>query len=187
MNEMIYTKFLLQDLAHSRHHFFNTCTPNTHTHHICTHKIVLHLTRLSLPSLKKEETILSLPSSWRNIIFPKAVQNNDPELITYAQVALEVKNQPASAWDVRDMGSIPGSGRSPGGGDGNPLQYSCLENPMERGDWWVPEHSVAQSQTQLKWLSTHALGKIYPFQFSLTFSLSIHYIRSRRPGKLMTK
>ena len=44
-----------------------------------------------------------------------------------------VKNPPASAGDIRDMGSIPGSGRSPGGGHGNPLQYSCLENPMDRG------------------------------------------------------
>jgi len=46
-------------------------------------------------------------------------------------VALVVKNLPANAGDVRDMGSIPRSGRSPGGGHGNPLQYSCLENPME--------------------------------------------------------
>ena len=46
-----------------------------------------------------------------------------------------VKNLPANAEDVRDMGSIPGLGRSPGGGHGNPLQYSCLENPMGRGAW----------------------------------------------------
>ena len=48
-----------------------------------------------------------------------------------------VKNLPAKAGDIRDMGSIPGSGRSPGGGHGNPLQYSCLENPMDRGAWWA--------------------------------------------------
>ena len=47
-----------------------------------------------------------------------------------------VKNLPASAGDTADMGSIPGLGRSPGGGNGNPLQYSCLENPMDRGAWW---------------------------------------------------
>ena len=46
-----------------------------------------------------------------------------------------VKSTPASAVDLRDMGSVPGSGRSPGGGDGNPLQYSCLENSMDRGAW----------------------------------------------------
>ena len=54
-----------------------------------------------------------------------------------SQVALVVKNPPANAGDIRDMGSIPGSGRSPGEGHGNPLQYSCLENPMDRGAWWA--------------------------------------------------
>ena len=60
------------------------------------------------------------------------------------------KNLPANAEDIRDPGSIPGSGRSPGGGHGNPLQYSCLENPMERGAWQAVIHGVAESQTQLK-------------------------------------
>ena len=50
-----------------------------------------------------------------------------------SQVALVVKNPPDNAGDIRDMGSTPGLGRSPGGGHGNPLQYSCLENPMKRG------------------------------------------------------
>ena len=48
-----------------------------------------------------------------------------------------VKNPPASAEDVRDVDSVPGSGRSPGGGGDNPLQSSCLENPMDRGAWWA--------------------------------------------------
>ena len=52
------------------------------------------------------------------------------------QVTLVVKNLPASAGDMRDMDSIPGSGRFPEGGNGNPFQYSCLENPMDRGAWW---------------------------------------------------
>ena len=65
------------------------------------------------------------------------------------QVALVVKNLPANA-DVRDIGSIPGSGRFPGGGHGNLLQYSCLENPMDRGAWRAMVHRVAKSQTQLK-------------------------------------
>ena len=51
--------------------------------------------------------------------------------------------------DIRNVGSIPGSGRSPGGGHGNPLQYSCLGNPMDRGAWQAAVHSMAQSQTQL--------------------------------------
>ena len=59
-----------------------------------------------------------------------------------------VKNTPANA-DVRDVGSIPGSERSPGGGHGNPLQYSCLENSMDRGAWQAENHGVAKSQTQL--------------------------------------
>ena len=61
-----------------------------------------------------------------------------------------VKNLPAIAGDIRDMGSIPGLGRSPGGGHGNPLQYSCLENPMDRGAWWATVHRVTMSWTQLK-------------------------------------
>ena len=58
-----------------------------------------------------------------------------------------VKNPPANAGDVRDADSIPGSGRSPGGGHGNPLRCSCLENPMDRGAWWAIIHGVAKSQT----------------------------------------
>ena len=62
-----------------------------------------------------------------------------------SQVALVVKNLPASAGGVRDGGSIPGLGRSPGGGHGNPLQYSCLEDPMDRGAWWSTVHWVAKN------------------------------------------
>ena len=63
---------------------------------------------------------------------------------------LVVKNLPANARDVRDMGLIPGSGRSPGEGNGNPLQYSCLENPMDRGARQAIVHGVTKSQTRLK-------------------------------------
>ena len=66
-----------------------------------------------------------------------------------SQVALVVENPPATAEDVRDAGSIPGSGRSSGGGHGNPLQYSCLEDPMDRGAWQASVHKAAKSQTQL--------------------------------------
>ena len=54
-----------------------------------------------------------------------------------------------SACSVGDEGSIPGSGRSPGGGHSNPLQYSCLENPMDGGAWWAIVHGVTKSQTRL--------------------------------------
>ena len=62
-----------------------------------------------------------------------------------SQVVLVVKNLPANAEDARDMGLTPGSGRSPEGGHGNALQYSCLENPMDREAWWATVHRVAMS------------------------------------------
>ena len=62
-------------------------------------------------------------------------------------MALVVKNPPTNTGDVRDMGLIPRSGRSPGGGLDNPLQYPCLDNPMDRGAWWAAVHGVTKSQT----------------------------------------
>ena len=61
-----------------------------------------------------------------------------------------VKNLPANAGGTRDVGSISGSGKSPGEGNGNPLQYSCLENPMDRGAWWATVHKVARESDSLK-------------------------------------
>ena len=75
-------------------------------------------------------------------------------------MALVVNNPPANAGDIRDTGSIPGSGRSPERGHGNLLQYSCLENPMDREAWWATVHRVAKSQTWPKQLSKHKM-----FQF----------------------
>ena len=72
-------------------------------------------------------------------------------------MVLVVKNQSANAGDVRDLDLIPGWGRSPGGGNGNPLQYSCLENSIDRGAWWATVHGVTKSQTWLNdWVCTHA-------------------------------
>ena len=74
-----------------------------------------------------------------------------PKILPRAsQVVLVVKNLPANEGDRKNVGSIPGSGRSPGGGNGNPLQCSCLENPMDRGAWWATVHGVANSRTRLK-------------------------------------
>ena len=64
-------------------------------------------------------------------------------------MVLVVKNLPANAREVRDMSSTPVVGRCPGRGHGNPLQHSCLENPMDRGAWWATVRGVAKSQTQL--------------------------------------
>ena len=71
------------------------------------------------------------------------------------QVALGVRNLLANAGDTGDAASIPGSGRSSGEGNGSLLQYSCLENSMDRGAWWVTVQRVAKSWIQLKQLSMH--------------------------------
>ena len=65
-------------------------------------------------------------------------------------MALVIKNMPTNAEDVRDRGLILGSGRSPEGGHGNPLQYSCLEDPMDRGAWQATGCGITKSQTRLK-------------------------------------
>ena len=75
----------------------------------------------------------------------REVPGND--LLLSGSRALVVKNPPTNSGDVRDVGSISGSGRSPGGGHGNPLQYSCLENPMDRGAWWATVYWIMKSQT----------------------------------------
>ena len=90
-----------------------------------------------------------------------------------SQVALVVKNLCANVReDVRDTGSISGSGRFPRGGHGNPLQCSFLENRTDRGTWQAVVHSVAQSQIQLKRLSMHAHGFIFytPLLMNINFN-----------------
>ena len=73
-----------------------------------------------------------------------------------SQGALVVKKLRANAGDIKDMGSIPGSGRSPAIGNGNPLQNSCLENFMDRGAWWASIHGVAKSnRTERLSIHTH--------------------------------
>ena len=68
-------------------------------------------------------------------------------------VVLVVKNPPANAGNIRDVGSIPGLGRSPGSEHDNPLQYSCLEHPADRGAWWATVHGITKDQTKLKQFS----------------------------------
>ena len=77
----------------------------------------------------------------------KEIQEEDGKSLGASQVVLAVKNPPANAGDIKDAGSISGSGRSPGGGHGNLLQYSCLENPMDTGAWRARVHRVSQSLT----------------------------------------
>ena len=91
--------------------------------------------------------------SWRNLS-PTGDANKVLSKVTY--IYYHVRNglplwlsgkEPACQGDIRDMGSIPGTGRFPGGGHSNALQYSCLENPKDRGAWWATVHGVAKSQT----------------------------------------
>jgi len=84
-----------------------------------------------------------------------------------------VKTLPASEGDIRDVSSIPVSGRFPGGGHGYPLQYSCLENPMDRRTWQATVHRVSKSRTRLKQLSTHVLTSNF-YQWNCTIS-TIHF------------
>ena len=97
-----------------------------------------------------------------------------------------LKNPPANAGYLRDASSIPGSGRSPGEGNGNPLQYSCLENPMDRGAWWATVHGVAKSRTRLKQLST---GILKPSVFTSLMFLTQYPLRicCCRNGGLMLR
>ena len=83
-----------------------------------------------------------------NLVFPKRNENIGPHTNLYMNVYSSIlsSNDKESACKEGDHGSIPGSGRSPGG-HGNPLQYSCLENPMDRGAWWGTVHGVTKSWT----------------------------------------
>ena len=86
-----------------------------------------------------------------------------------------MKNPPANTGDTRDVGSIPGSGRPPVGGNGNPLQYSCLENSMDREAWWATFHGVTKSWTQL---STNGGAKQFRHHGSLSHSfLAFSFIK----------
>ena len=89
-----------------------------------------------LSSMEERERALVSSSSYK-----------DTNPICEYLTAQMVKNLPANAGHTRDPGSIPGSGRSPGEGNGNPLQYSCLQNTMDRGAWQAIVHGIAKSQT----------------------------------------
>ena len=83
------------------------------------------------------------------------------QFIWVSLMALVVKNPPANAGDITDVGLIPGLGRSLGGRYGNPFQYSCLENPMDRGAWQATVYRVSKSRTRLKWLSKYRTHTVY--------------------------
>ena len=88
-----------------------------------------------------------------------------------------VKNLLSNAGDAGDMGSILGSERSPGGGNDNPLQYSCLGNPMDRGAWWATVHGVTKSQTQLnECMHTHTYTYTHTHTYIIYTHTQVYYI-----------
>ena len=93
-------------------------------------------------------------------------------------MALVVKSFPADTGDMGDTSSIPGSGRSPGGGCGNPLQYSCLENPMDTGAWWATIHGVTESNT------TEQLTLPLPLSLWAKSVTDVGKIHSKPPNKI---
>ena len=105
------------------------------------------------------EDNLSKIKKWGRLDLPVNLPN-----FRASQVVLVVKNSPANEEDLKDDSLISESGRSAGEGHGNPLQYSCLEDPMDRGAWQATVHWVTKSWTQMKWLNTHTLPnfKIQP-------------------------
>ena len=92
------------------------------------------------------------------------------QVIRASQVVPVVKKPPTKAGDVRDVGLIAGLGRSPGGGNGNPLQYSCQENPIDRGAWQCRVHGVIKSQTQLS-MCMHVALTVCPAPLHITHSV----------------
>ena len=106
------------------------------------------------------------------------------QLLWASQVVLVGKNPPANTGDIRDAGLTAGLGRSPEGGHGNPLQYSCMENPVDRAAWRATVPTVTKSRTQLKQLITHAPVAIFFSQNMYQFKLppkSLSVLESPRP------
>ena len=110
-------------------------------------RIAPGLMLLILPTLS--ETLTSAGSREENPTLTCTFESQVPiyKGILASQVELVAKNLPANAGDLREAGSIPRSRRSPGGGHSNPLQYACLENPMDKGAWQAIVHGVTKSQT----------------------------------------
>ena len=91
--------------------------------------------------------LLHMKITWEIREYPNQIVKKKRDLLTWRKVALVAKNPPDNARDVRDMGSIPASGRSPAEGNGIPLQYYCWENSMDRGAWRSPVHGVKELDT----------------------------------------
>ena len=120
----------------------------------------------TFPAFPRRTVHLAPPTAFGVLLLLYSTLNFTLCLIS--QMVHLVKNLPANVKDTRDVGSIPELGRSPGGRNSNPLQYSCLENPMDRGARRATVHRVAKSQTRMstptrimQWLSNHDLGSLH--------------------------
>ena len=118
------------------------------------------------------------PQQWKRWVLTTRLPENTSLVFCFmcilraSQVAVVVKNLPANAGDIRDVGLIPGSGRSSGVGNDSSLQYSCLENPMDRGVWQATVRGVSKSRARLKHAWTHAYV-FYTVNFVI-FSFPFH-------------
>ena len=134
----------------------HACLPWTHVHSQLKPKNRCYGNKMQAsPQLQSLKVIsfqthsgISLQNQMQSYLLPAPCPPPNHLFIWASQVVLVVKNPPANAGDARDSGSIPGSGRSPGRGNGNPLQYSCLENFMGRGAWRATVHGVTKSRTR---------------------------------------
>ena len=120
--------------------------------------------RQSLVCIKQQQLLIWFP--WEVVSFPPNPQWNRTPNSVFVQHSLYClfpggSEDKASACNAGDLGSIPGLGRSPREGNGNPLQYSCLENPMDRGAWWATAHTVAKSRTRLSDFTSYCLLYFY--------------------------
>ena len=128
------------------------------------------------PGIGDGQGSLACCSSWGRKESETTEQLKWTEYIWSSQVVLLVRNSPANAGDTRDSGFNTALGRPPGEGNGNPLQHSCLGNPMDRGAWWATDRGVPKNQTRL---STHAIQSWVKIQENVTLSSRSWYWASR--------
>ena len=147
--------------------------------------------------------LLHMKITWEIREYPNQTVKKERDPLTWRKVALVVKNPPDNARDVREMGWIPGLGRSPAGGNGIPLQYSCWEDSMDRGAWRCPVHGVKELDTtehlsttwrnispnHRKWnfeKNLHIEGKSSGIQV-FCFCFCLFVFKPKRIGKIFTE
>ena len=186
-------------LLSNRHRTFKGLPPRTHTLldglHIasaglhCNNQHPNHKRPERRSAIWKDKHCQHSPASndlWN--YYERSSGNGSKEFNSFilkmaSQAAIVVKNPPANAGDTRDAGLIPGSGRSPGVGNGNPVQYSCLGNPMDRGAWQVP--GVTKSQTRLSNWALTSSKCVQMMNTALYVCLSLSFDPRRTKGAII--